>query len=109
MRGEYVAWIENSKRASYIRQAVLSFPPWVDMDELMKIWAKCRALENETGVPHSMDHSIPLNHPYVCGLTVPWNIQITTRAVNSSKGNKWHPDQIPLTLVPPKPRQLELL
>jgi len=109
MRGESVKWIDNNKRASYIRQAVLSFPSWVDMDELMKIWVECRRLENETGIPHSLDHIIPLNHPYVCGLTVPWNLRAVPHPVNCAKGNKWHPDQASLLLVRPQPVQLELL
>ena len=94
MRGEPVPWIENAKRARYIRQCVLSFPPWVDRKALHKLWLDCRRQEVLTGVPHTLDHIVPLNHPYVCGLTVPWNLRAVPALHNFSKGNDWHPDQL---------------
>jgi len=96
LRGESVPWIERSKRKNYIRQCVLSFPPWVSRIELQALWYQCRIKEKQEGVPYTLDHIVPLNHPYVCGLTVPWNLRIIERLPNCSKGNKWHPDQMRL-------------
>jgi hypothetical protein len=39
---------------------------------------------------------------------VPWNIRVTPKAVNASKGNRWYPDQTELTLATPDPLQFEL-
>lgn len=50
----------------------------------------------ETGVEHVLDHIVPLKHSAVCGLNVPWNLQIITRAQNAAKSNKWYPDQLEL-------------
>lgn len=36
-----------------------------------------------------VDHIIPRNHPDVCGLHVPWNLQVITSDVNSIKSNLW--------------------
>ena len=94
LRGEYVHWIENNNRADYIRQCVLSYPDWVDREELKELWHECRWLERKTGVPHSIDHIIPLTHPKVCGLSVPWNMQVMTHKANMAKGNTWNPDQL---------------
>jgi len=96
LRGEPVLWIENDKRARYIRQCVLSFPPWVDRVALKALWYQCRSKEKEEGVPYTLDHIVPLNHPYVCGLTVPWNLRVVPAIPNFSKGNSWHPDQFKL-------------
>lgn len=48
----------------------------------------------ETGIRHALDHIIPLNHPHVCGLNVPWNIQIVPHWANAAKSNKYSPDQL---------------
>lgn len=97
MAGEYVQWIDGHKtRSRYLRACVLSYPDWVDRAELKKLWNECRRLERETGVPYTIDHIIPLNHPKVCGLSVPWNMQVMTHKANMAKGNKWNPDQLDL-------------
>lgn len=98
LRGERVAWIENRDRADYIRKVVLSYPPWVDRKELEEIWKECRRREIETGVRHVIDHIVPISHPMVSGLSVPWNLRVVTFAVNASKGNRWDPNQLELDL-----------
>jgi hypothetical protein len=73
---------------------LLSTPPWVDTEAIKAIHARKKQLTAETGVEHVVDHIIPLNHPDVCGLTVPWNLQVMTRAQNAAKCGKWNPWQI---------------
>lgn len=97
LRGETVNWIANRKSsARYITQVVLSAPPWVDKVEinLLAQWATCMTIV--TGKPHNLDHIVPLRHPLVCGLTVPWNLQVITDKQNFSKGNRHNPDQMEL-------------
>jgi 5-methylcytosine-specific restriction endonuclease McrA len=93
MAGDVPLWIANSKRGKYIASVVLSAPPWVNRKELYALHAAAQALTRATGIPHVLDHIIPLNHPRVCGLTVPWNLQIVTEKVNNAKSNNWCPEQ----------------
>lgn len=93
LKGDIPKWIKNSKRKKYIIQVLLSCPPWQSVNELRQMQKQAKRLTEETGVLHTLDHDVPLNHPAVCGLSVPWNIKIIPWAVNCSKGNEWHPDQ----------------
>lgn len=61
---------------------------------MLRAWAQ--AMSKFHGSLYVMDHVIPVNHPRVCGLGVPWNFQIIPWRVNGSKGNTWNPDQLTL-------------
>lgn len=89
-------WLQRHPRLKYIRAVVLSTPEWVDRKELLAIRARARFYSNLTGIKHVVDRIVPLNHPDVCGLTVPWNLQIITHAQNAAKSNNWNPNQLEL-------------
>lgn len=59
-------------------------PHWVDEEELLLFYKKATDLGLE------VDHIIPLKHKLVCGLHVPWNLQLLTRSENAQKGNKFY-------------------
>lgn len=96
VRGDVPHWIANSRRHRYISMVVLSAPPWVDRAALREIQETARRLSRETGVPHEVGHIVPLNHPRVCGLTVPWNLEVMPAKRNAAMTNHFLPDQIPL-------------
>ena len=58
-------------------------PPWVDHAALVAIYEKSRALKLE------VDHIIPLKHRLVCGLHVPWNLQLLPMIANRQKHNSF--------------------
>lgn len=94
LAGEVPDWLARHPRQAYIRAAVLAAPPWVDRSALRTLRDYARNLTRITGVRHVLDHVVPLSHPYVCGLTVPWNLRVITYAQNAAKSNRWAPDQI---------------
>lgn len=97
MAGEWVHWIFGHKtRGAYLYAVVMSGPPWVDRWELEAIRAWAAARTKFEGELYVVDHIIPVSHPYVSGLTVPWNLQVIHWRANGAKGNKWMPDQLEL-------------
>lgn len=97
LAGDTPHWIRSNRRAWYIASVCLSAPPWVDRKALMRLAERAAALTELTGVQHVLDHIVPLNHPRVCGLTVPWNLEVITRKSNGHKSNHWDDgSQLPL-------------
>jgi len=69
-------------------------PKWVDKTALKYFKVMCRFLNiiTENRYELRIDHICPLQHAFVSGLNVPWNLQILTHAENSKKGNRFWPD-----------------
>lgn len=101
LRGEDLpAWLQKHSRSDYIIAVVLSAPPWVDRAALLRLQKRARELTRVTGVKHVLDHIVPVCHPYVCGLTVPWNIRVIPATANAAKGNQFSPDQLEVFAEP---------
>lgn len=78
----------TNQRRRRTRQAT---PPWTTLEHKKQIREKyllALAMTKETGVPYVVDHIIPLHGEEVCGLHVPWNLQVMTREDNLRKSNK---------------------
>ena len=82
-KARYVAHC-NERRARRLKAR----PNWVNKDAMDSIYEKRRTVTANTGVQHHVDHYYPLTHKLVCGLDVPWNLQIITAEENAAKGNK---------------------
>lgn len=63
-------------------------PRWVDRDELTEVYREAHRRRHE-GEDVQVDHVVPLNGAGVCGLHVPWNLQIIPRLSNLVKSNRW--------------------
>lgn len=75
---------EKHRAKKALRRAALfnATPPWVDRKKLQAVYR----LAVKQG--KHVDHIIPLKHPRVCGLHVPWNLQLLTLSENTRKGNR---------------------
>jgi len=65
-------------------------PKWLTATHKMEIRLKYRLaieLSRITGERHAVDHIIPLVNDFVCGLHVPWNLQVLTQKDNLAKYN----------------------
>jgi hypothetical protein len=76
-----------TRRASKINAT----PQWLTKEDRLQILNFCslrKQLELQTGLKHHVDHIVPLQGENVCGLHVPWNLQVITAEENCSKNNK---------------------
>ena len=76
----------NARRRAARRSACV---PWADRRRIAEVYAEANRLTAETGIPHEVDHIVPLVSPVVCGLHVEHNLQVLTRAANQKKGNRY--------------------
>ena len=71
-----------AQRDSYRRRCKEAMPEWADRRAILDVYKEAKRL----GL--SVDHIVPLHNPTVCGLHVPWNLQLLPLEDNIRKGNK---------------------
>lgn len=66
-------------------------PDWLSesqKEEILNLYWLSQDLCRVTGEEYHVDHIIPLQGKLVCGLHVPWNLQVLPSDINFAKGNK---------------------
>ncbi len=78
----------NAKRRACKLNAT---PVWLtteDFNEIEELYVCARMFKLYTGEEYHVDHIIPLQGKTVCGLHVPWNLQVIPAKENLCKSNK---------------------
>lgn len=81
----------NSHKAAYRASSRNATPAWITKEDeqvMRSLYKQREELSLVTGLQHQVDHIIPLNGLSVCGLHVPWNLQVIPKEQNARKSNQ---------------------
>jgi hypothetical protein len=78
----------NTKRRALKINATPSWLTEEHNNEIQQFYWLAKDLQAITGETYHVDHIVPLKGENVCGLHVPWNLQVLPADINLSKGNK---------------------
>ena len=78
----------SAASAAYRAALLRAMPRWVDNNAIKAVYLMAAIMDGDFHV----DHIVPLQSLIVCGLHVPWNLQIITASRNKAKRNWRWPD-----------------
>lgn len=88
-----VFFSNNAKRRA---KALKATPDWLNGEHkahIKRTYKLASLMKEITGVEYHVDHIVPLNGINLCGLHVPWNLQVLRADLNLSKSNKFEGDE----------------
>jgi hypothetical protein len=81
----------NARVAKRRAAKLQATPPWLtplQIEHIKLFYEASAQMQKETGLKFHVDHITALQGKEVCGLHVPWNLQILPASENISKGNR---------------------
>ena len=78
----------TAKRRASKLQATPSWLTDYDWEMIKWVYHCSKVAEEKYNEPYHVDHVVPLQGKNVCGLHVPWNLQVIPAKENLTKGNK---------------------
>jgi hypothetical protein len=82
----------NSSTRKRVAEKLKRTPIWSDLNIIQKFYEEALRISKETGIPHEVDHIIPLQGKSISGLHISHNLQIISRSQNRAKKNKLNED-----------------
>lgn len=92
-RARVSKWCSSRKKAFN-----LATPNWLtkeQYEEMERVYWLAKDLKAISGEDYHVDHIVPLQGKDVCGLHVPWNLQVLPADLNLGKGNDHAIDNFP--------------
>ena len=90
---------ERAKSRLREAQKLNACPPWARKGDIKKEmqthYLHAEWLEQVTSQSFHVDHIVPLQNDFVCGLHVPANLMVLEASQNISKNAYWWPGQLP--------------
>lgn len=80
--------------ARYRARKGLATPAWANRASILQIYRLASLATAATGVPHEVDHFVPLHGGNVCGLHVSENLLVVPWWENREKSNKFQMPQL---------------
>lgn len=80
----------SAKRRAYHKNAT---PPWLtdeQKQDMACMYGLAKKFEKLCNAEYHVDHIVPLAGKDICGLHVPWNLQLLEASLNFSKGNSYN-------------------
>jgi len=96
-----LVWVRADTKARRRKHRDAS-PPWLttkQKTEIRSLYQIAITMTKVTGEQYVVDHIWPLRSDAVCGLHVPWNLQVISRAANLAKSNILPDDSMALAFV----------
>lgn len=78
----------TSYKGKYRAARRMATPSWLTpehINEIRQVYEEARRLSLETGIPHEVDHIVPLAGKIVSGLHVPWNLRAIPKTENNRR------------------------
>jgi len=97
-----LVWVRADTKARRRKHRDAS-PPWLttkQKTEIRSLYQIAITMTKVTGEQYVVDHIWPLRSEAVCGLHVPWNLQVIPRAANLAKSNILPDDSMALAFPP---------
>jgi len=82
---------KNAKEAHRRAYKLQASPEWMTeegKDDIKSMYNLAKKFEALCGIKYHVDHIVPLKGENICGLHVPWNLQLLPASTNIKKSNK---------------------